>query len=60
MQIAIADYLEINPETNRGRRKRWTTYTAVDEADARRQHRERIDAGEIPAGERDGGWRIVR
>lgn len=56
MKIEIADYLKINPKTNRGNQKRWTEYTATSEADARRQHAERIAAGEIAPGLRDGGW----
>lgn len=52
--------MEINPETNRGTKKRWTEYEADSEADARAQHKARIESGEIPPGVRDAGWAIVR
>lgn len=60
MRISIADYMKVNPKTNRGSQKRWTTYTAVNENDARRQHAEAVAAGKIPAGAREGGWTIER
>lgn len=60
MRIKVADFMEINPETNRGTKKRWTEYEADSEADARAQHKARIESGEIPPGVRDAGWAIVR
>jgi hypothetical protein len=60
MRICITDYMEINPKTNRGIKARHTVYTAETEAEARAQHKARIEAGEIPAGKRDGGWNIER
>lgn len=60
MRIAIADYLEINPKTNRGRNKRWTEYEATTEAEARKMHQARIDSGELEPGVKDGGWCHVR
>ncbi|WP_030240691.1 MULTISPECIES: hypothetical protein [unclassified Streptomyces] len=60
MRIVIKDFMEINPKTNRGIKKRTNEYEAATEAEARAMHAARIEAGEIPAGARDGGWFIRR
>jgi hypothetical protein len=60
MNIGLIDYMAINPKTNRPIKKRVTVYTATTEAEAREQHNARIEAGEIEAPARTGGWYVKR